>query len=579
MRHSALCTVFASLLLGITGCASKTIVRPIARGQGVNGIVYALPKTVVSATVTVQRVSDTAGPYRGYTPCFFPDMQPSDWVKNITFSDSKSFKISNGTISTRGIADNTHMYIIDSGAGILHKKVLNAQLTEDGLLSSSDVENKDETVTFTVSTLKTIATIAGDVLSVSSGSEAAAATNNLKAILAKPPNQIPTEPISACSAVLEDAISKLDKEKTGKKEDRDEASAAFKQAQDDLQTLLGKLSASCDDKTSLQECDDKKRSAFENSDFNHAAAAFKILSDLENSRRDTLASWPQGNLNPDALKEVLSEYQDAEAKYMAYFLGGETTDVWAPAIDYSPASKPLTGRSCGEGENGATDLFLYVPDQGVCSIASPASGLNIPDIPDNFTAPAEACGNALHHVQLSLSCTARSQVALRVRGAERSNPDGEKVDAGDRSYYYRVPATVTASILDTAGTTKKTFGRNTVGLAQWGAIASLPASAGGSRNKYAVTLSSTTGALTNFAMDTDAVLESADLSGLESGTQAITNQLAAARQKKASKKDQQLESLQTQCKINAITKVNDPTLDCSSVLNSSDSSSSSNSSQ
>src|SRR5579859_2705267 len=98
MRHSISSTALLFSVLCVAGCASKTIVRKIEPGKGVNGIVYALPKTVVTATVTVQSISDTPGAYNGYTPCFFPDLTPPDLVNSITFKKSKKLKITNGSI-------------------------------------------------------------------------------------------------------------------------------------------------------------------------------------------------------------------------------------------------------------------------------------------------------------------------------------------------------------------------------------------------------------------------------------------------------------------------------------------------
>ncbi len=99
-------------------------------------------------------------------------------------------------------------------------------------------------------------------------------------------------------------------------------------------------------------------------------------------------------------------------------------------------------------------------------------------------------------------------------------------------------------------------------------IASLPASTGGNSNKYAVSLAPDTGALLNFSMDSSARLENADFSGLETGTKAITDQLAASRDKLKHLQNQE-QLLETQCKINQIKKISDPNLDCSSVSSSS----------
>lgn len=81
-------------------------------------------------------------------------------------------------------------------------------------------------------------------------------------------------------------------------------------------------------------------------------------------------------------------------------------------------------------------------------------------------------------------------------------------------------------------------------IAQIGKIVSLPESTGGRRTQYTMDLYADTGAIQNFSMASDAVLDKSMISDVESGTTSISD--ALAQRKKAAHTDKELEDLKRQ---------------------------------
>ncbi|KAF0248402.1 MAG: hypothetical protein FD167_2190, partial [bacterium] len=102
---------------------------------------------------------------------------------------------------------------------------------------------------------------------------------------------------------------------------------------------------------------------------------------------------------------------------------------------------------------------------------------------------------------------------------------------GDRGFYYRIPADALAKIVSVSidGTTKveDEKKRELVSIAQMGTTVSLPASTGGRRTKYKVELYEATGALKNFNLGSDRLLEPT----LPGEIGASVNSLIEAKQK------------------------------------------------
>ena len=475
--------LIAGLCLLTLGCASKIVVRPVAQAPKLNGIVYALPKTVVTATVTLKRIDNAPGVYAGYAPCFFHELDPAT---DVTYEKTSRIKISDATFSSRGVPDTTQVYVINIGAGWLQKKTIDAQLTESGLLTSSNAEVKNEALTFTVSTIKSAAAIGGNIMS----------TAGQFAFIRLSAMQQPPEmsALKQCAATLEQLSGKL----RGKK--------PFDDAVTELRNITQARDAAA------------QQGLLAASKFSRAKLAFDRMANLITAREQAVSSPPNGSTSVEALKEQLSEYNDTVNQYAEYFLGSTTTKSWTPAFDVTP----------DEGEkirNNPTEyaLFTYRASShgaakpvGVCIDNKHTEVVVAPD----FSMDAQQCQS----MQDGLSASLAVQEALRdALVAVDAAPELK----GERSYYYRIPDSVVVTLED-AG---KPLANTTLLLAQWGKVASLPAGIGSIRSKYKVQIAPVTGALTNFSMDSDAKLEGSDFSGLESASKSVTDPITTSKNK------------------------------------------------
>lgn len=564
MRRIIAIQALASTTL-LCGCVGKTIVRPVSEAghaPALNGIVYALPRTIVSPTVTLEMTTDRPGIYVGYVPCFFPEANP---LSDVIYQRSATLRVTGVTFASRGVPDPNHVYVIDPSAGWFNKKTLDAQLTDAGLLSTSDVETTNEAAQFAISSIKTAATVVGSAIS-----GAATYGFNISKISGESSDY---QPFITCQAQLKGEIGaltdKVDSAKSKKKlSDKDRATLHAAIAK--YETTLGdiqKVTGISDDQAHAE----RKSAAAAASTFTRALQVFTYLKNLESTRESDLARIPDGAVTSDTITALSKDYDATFQTYVGYFLGTETKDDWAPTFDVTPQKGSAgNGREfCGNNPEvpGAT-LFRYESSEdstqstgvGVCIDPVHTSEVQVPD---KFQlSEADCSAKNLTEVKVVMSCKESEQIVTGEAAA---------LNGKDHSYYYRLPATVDALVYD--GTTP--LGPPTsLEVAQWGIIAALPASTGGSRNKYAVTLSPVTGALTNFSMDSESRIGTLDVSPLEAGAQAIATPIAT-RNNKLAKLQSEEKILETQCSIDAIKKINDPSLDCSSVTSSSGTSSAS----
>jgi hypothetical protein len=332
---------------------------------------------------------------------------------------------------------------------------------------------------------------------------------------------------------------------------------AFKQCTTTLEQLSGKLHGKKpfdDAMTELRNITQAKDAPAQQgllaaSKFSRAKVVFDRMASLISARELAVSSPPDGGTTAEALKEQLSEYNDALNQYAGYFLGSTTTKSWMPSFDVIPDEAEKVRNNPAEYA-----LFRYRASSrdagkpvGVCVDDKHSEVIVAPD----FSMDAQQCQS----MQDGMSASLAVQEALRdAVVAVDAAPELKR----QRSYYYRIPDSVVVTFED-AG---KPLANTSLLLAQWGKVASLPANIGSSRSKYKVQIAPATGALTNFSMDSDAKLEGADFSGLESASKSTTDQAKSKLNKL--RNDEQI--LEQQCKINAIKKVNDPNLDCSTVL-------------
>ncbi len=461
-------SIFIFLALGLlcltTGCTSKTVVTPIpvwppeasqaeppqtSEHPGssepeseqpkavLNGIPYALPLTVVTANVTVKRVEDTKGPYAAYAPCFFHELRNSDLLNNVTISDSIRYQVTNASFTTRGVPDASHVFVIDSSAGWLTKKTLNVTLQPDGRLSASDVQSTNEALSFTISTVKSLAAIAGNILSVSTLAAVSAMVTTPNNISKQPIETNPALiPLAECSRNLENTSKDMSKIVSDTEQDKNTQDTAkkfadvFNEAKTQVDALSHQLQFVCPKKDDKGFCESDPQTAFDTSDYKFASDIFDELTSLERQRERALSSLPQGGLTSDTLKELASEYSALESKYAGNFVGTETTDMWTPTFD--DIQPDTLTKVCSASNSQTFALFKYDSQLGVLLEDKYASTVQLPA---KFKASANPNNPA---VAVSIVCNP-TQMAGHIPPPETLKDE--------RSYYYRVPAMASVSLV------------------------------------------------------------------------------------------------------------------------------------
>jgi hypothetical protein len=121
------------------GCAGTVIVTPvpasIAKGAKANldGVLYALPRTVVKVAVPLQRVRSKKGIYADYGDLFFPDAFSSDEYAK---EDGKNaFSIGKSAFSTYGEPDLSRLYYVRLTGGGPVDRTASLDYTEQGAVS------------------------------------------------------------------------------------------------------------------------------------------------------------------------------------------------------------------------------------------------------------------------------------------------------------------------------------------------------------------------------------------------------------------------------------------------------------
>jgi hypothetical protein len=230
-----------------------------------------------------------------------------------------------------------------------------------------------------------------------------------------------------------------------------------------------------------------------------------------------------------------------------FFFGTEEVKVWEPRFEYEPSGLPSPG-----------DWFVKYADDGLCEV-NPSQVLASAS-PWTLMKGADAQCTAISLKKLEIKVAGENAFATAI-GALKSE--------SDRSFFYRVPGTANVSVLaDGKGISQKNLP-----VAQFGTVASLPATTGGSRNKYDIELSTDTGALLSFKVSADPLLSASQMEGLGTAANSVVDaNVAAAKAKQDADKaasHAELEKLKyekdlltTKCEVNKLKGVEDPTIKC-----------------
>jgi hypothetical protein len=298
---------------------------------------------------------------------------------------------------------------------------------------------------------------------------------------------------------------------------------------------------------------DQASAAF-TSDYEKAVEINEAIKSLQ-SQRENLASGASGatNVPAETLKLMLKETDTTiEAYRNSYFLGSSAEKLWSGPFEFAPpaASFPLPPPPVAAVSG---TFFWFSETEGLCE-GPVADELGI-KIPKKFK-PKSGCA-ALPPDALP--------VALRVE--RKPDDDGflanldaiHKADEAkdqQRGFYYRIPAKGAAILQVGVAAGAKDLGRSNLIVAQFGIIASLPASSSGRTTQYTIALDESTGALKNFKLGSDGLLQKSILDDVGTSANAIIDAKKAREKAKAeandilAQKKRELDLLKTQNEIN-----------------------------
>lgn len=449
----------AALLL--TGCA-KIVVVPVPPRQAspAEGVIYALPKTVVRVNVKIDRTSRSPARYALFAPIFAPEGEPV--CKDAVCSKEKkiSYSLADGaTLATYGEPDPENVFLVKfSGKGAIDQQV-SMTWNEAGLLSAASATVTNRTGDVVLSSLKLLAGL---------GTKAAFGANKALAGEDKCPDApsptdgwvIPelrkaTAPWNASLIVSYCELSL---------KDRDALGSAVSATEDRRLLLAG----------AVKEYSDK-------------------VAPIASARASILTGKNTAILAPASLLAPMEA--EIAQQLAALFLGSKKTKTWTGALDVRTVTA------------GAPAPLLRIDlENGIC-----VRNAEIP--PDAAPLPAEfqilaadrcsaAATPAVTDFALSVNFYPAPDRQLFTRIAD--------VPTGDRSFRYRIPAQVKAMVTD--GT--KTYAAAVFSVAQLGTIISLPATRSSKMLSYDLGFIEATGGLKTFKLGTTGALDSGTVDAL-----------------------------------------------------------------
>lgn len=462
MPRLKICLVFLTAAsLWFSGCTAKTVVTRVTpsgpdRSNDMNGVFYALPRTVIQVDVSVKKTVEKKGKYQKFAECFFG-------AKGIE-ADKTTVSIERATFSSRGEPDPGQVFMIKVPGRYFEDKTINLDLTSEGVMTKGEASSTNHAVEVAVAAIKTFTPI---ITSLATGGAATAAV-------------------------------KRDEQKGDITDRQKECLEAITPKPDDRE---------------LKE----------------AIKTYVAIIELQ-ARRDEFISGGQVGLGlpKETFEAMLKEIDRRIKSLTGLFLGTTDEQTWVSTHDFTPETT-LMSRT----------LFEYAPrgaDPGVCRRFY--TGLN-PIDPDFVT--KYSCDSPLK-VKLTVTVGRRGQ-----SGPQFSQQVGAANlrEGGERGFYYRIPSMTTAMVeaeeyesKDSNNIRTAEKGHDNVAVAQLGMVASLPASTNGRMTKYTLSLYENSGAMKNFTLGSDALIQSSQVSDIGTAVSSVVEARNKQRAAEAAANDE-----------------------------------------
>lgn len=213
-----------------------------------------------------------------------------------------------------------------------------------------------------------------------------------------------------------------------------------------------------------------------NPSLDQALKAFKSIADLEGARLEYLKGGKQATLEVH-LRE-LEKSIDTEISY--YFTGSESKETWTGNFEVRAASVGDT-----------PDLLRIDSAAGICVLGD----LRGQDAPKSKFVQKDCTAAAGDLAELRFTIDPADQIFTRV--------SANFTQTGDRSFRYAIPAMTKIQLYTGAKVTGETWQQ----MAQFGGLASLPASSGVRSLNYSLKFFEATGALKSFKLASKSAIQ------------------------------------------------------------------------
>lgn len=505
----------------LRGCDGKVVVDRVPAGNvtPANGVIYALPNTVVRTQIKLDRVTRTSAPYAVFAGIFAPE---GDTVcKTFDCSapeDNENYSVQQGaTFSTFGEPDPSQVFLVKfTGKGAIDQ-TLSMTWNEAGLLSAASASVTNRTGDVILSGLK---------LATGLGVKAfAAGAGKVDTTAAQKQRFCMSDSVASDTWVLEE----LQKTKTSS------GSVEFV-LDDDVREYL------IENYCGLKVDDDKKhRGGIPDPDsvviMKNPDGTTHPLQQI-NQQTGAVGTYTYRDLLGDAIREYNAQIVPL-LKTRTQILGG-STNVIDPdkqlAITNAELNKRLTALFLGSKKTltweGVLDLRNLMKDELVNGIHVPRPRINTPIAilrvdPQKGVCLGEADyspeskhipeGADKFVVLKDPDCKNAPAVSLKLEYYPDVNNQlfGKITDdetKRERSFRYRIPAQVKATLVNNSG--EKIYGAGAFSVAQFGTVISLPATRHSKTLSYELGLVENTGGLKTFKLGTTGGLDAATVDAL-----------------------------------------------------------------
>ncbi len=459
IMNRILILVLLASLLG--SCAKITVVQiPEKSAIPADGVIYALPNTVIRLQVKVDKTEREGTRYTPYAKIFAPGMETVCKDEKCSKESKEKYSVQDGvSFSTYGEPDPSNVFLVKfSGSGAIDQN-LSMTWNEAGLLSAASSSVTNRTGDVILSSLK---------LAAGLGTKAALGASEAKAMKA------------SC----------------GHRADNKSKSDPF------FVRILQQNGGSSSDILIANYCSIKKevRDALpqDKDRFEDAVRAFINSVASLASAREKILSGTSTSMEPATLLTHIEG--EISQRLTSLFIGTKKTITWEGILDIRPTDikTPLV-------------VLRIDPAKGICLENSEVPPTSKP-IPSNFMLSDFDCRNA-KAVNLIMDYYPSSDRQLFTRITD--------IKTDDRSFRYRIPAQVKAILTERASFAdnigkKKDFGSGVFAVGQFGTIISLPADRHSKMLSYDLGFIETTGALKTYKLGTTGALDSATIDALSS---------------------------------------------------------------